>query len=86
MARTRLQKCTTCGAYGLSEICKECGAPAQAAVPMRFSPEDARADLLGQRRECSAWTDGSKELKDVPATHLYLLNIIYKTKLFSLIF
>ena len=45
MARTRLQKCTTCGAYGLSETCAECGAPAQAAVPMRFSPEDSRADI-----------------------------------------
>ena len=45
MARTRLQKCTACGAYGLSETCGECGAQAQAAGPMRFSPEDATADL-----------------------------------------
>lgn len=45
MARTRLQKCTACDAYGLSETCGECGAQAQAAGPMRFSPEDARADL-----------------------------------------
>ncbi|GIS43860.1 MAG: hypothetical protein Ct9H90mP16_09300 [Candidatus Poseidoniales archaeon] len=36
MARTRLQKCTACGAYGLSETCAECGAPAQAAVPCDF--------------------------------------------------
>ncbi|MBJ84027.1 MAG: hypothetical protein CMB52_00725 [Euryarchaeota archaeon] len=45
MARTRLQKCTACGAFGLSETCRHCGASAQAAVPMKFSPEDARADL-----------------------------------------
>ena len=45
MARTRLQKCTACGAYGLSETCGDCGGLAQAAGPMRFSPEDARADL-----------------------------------------
>ncbi|HJM41356.1 MAG TPA: nucleolar RNA-binding Nop10p family protein [Candidatus Thalassarchaeaceae archaeon] len=45
MARTRLQKCTVCSAYGLSETCEECGGLAQAAGPMRFSPEDARADL-----------------------------------------
>ena len=59
MARTRLQKCTTCGAYGLSEICKECGAPAQAAVPMRFSPEDARADLRRKLKnvESEGWVE-----------------------------
>ena len=59
MAQTRLQKCTTCGAYGLSEICKECGAPAQAAVPMRFSPEDARADLRRKLKnvESEDWAD-----------------------------
>ena len=45
MARTRLQKCTACGAYGFSETCEKCGGQAQAAGPMRFSPEDARADI-----------------------------------------
>lgn len=59
MARTRLQKCTTCGAYGLSETCAECGAPAQAAVPMRFSPEDSRADLRRKLKnvESEEWVD-----------------------------
>ncbi len=51
MPRTRLQKCTACGAYGLSETCEECGAQAQAAGPMRFSPEDARADLRRKLKE-----------------------------------
>ena len=45
MARMRLQKCTVCGAYGLSETCDECGGQAQAAGPMRLSPEDGRANL-----------------------------------------
>ena len=45
MARSRLQQCTVCGAYGLSETCEKCGGLAQAAGPMRFSPEDARAAL-----------------------------------------
>ena len=59
MARTRLQKCTTCGAYGLSEICRECGAPAQAAGPMRFSPEDNRADIRRKLKdvESEAWVE-----------------------------
>ena len=51
MARTRLQKCTVCAAYGLSETCGECGGLAQAAGPMRFSPEDARADLRRKLKE-----------------------------------
>lgn len=59
MVRTRLQKCTSCGAYGLSEICSECGAPAQVAVPMRFSPEDARADLRRKLKnvESEEWVE-----------------------------
>ncbi len=59
MARTRLQKCTACGAYGLSETCRDCGAPAQAAVPMRFSPEDARADIRRKLKDVDseAWVD-----------------------------
>ena len=51
MARTRLQKCTVCAAYGLSGTCGECGGLAQAAGPMRFSPEDARADLRRKLKE-----------------------------------
>tara|TARA_Y100000588_G_C13522638_1_gene614257 strand:- start:88 stop:348 length:261 start_codon:yes stop_codon:yes gene_type:complete len=59
MVRTILQKCTACGAYGLAEICKECGSQAQAAGPMRFSPEDKRAHLRRkmQNVESKEWAE-----------------------------
>lgn len=43
MARSRTQKCTACGTYGLTTTCKECGGVAQAAAPLKFSPEDPQA-------------------------------------------
>jgi rRNA maturation protein Nop10 len=66
MVRTRLQKCTACGAYGLSETCKECGALAQAAGPMRFSPEDTRADLRRKLKnvESKEWARGLPSPED----------------------
>ena len=54
MARSRLQRCTSCGAYGLSTTCTSCVAPAQAAVPLRFSPEDPQAE---RRRQFQNVTD-----------------------------
>jgi len=45
MVRQKLQKCTACGVYGLALTCKACGGKAQAAGPMRFSPEDSRGHL-----------------------------------------
>lgn len=43
MARTKMQKCRQCGAYGLTTKCKKCGGLAQAAAPLKFSPEDPQA-------------------------------------------
>ncbi|MDP6907024.1 MAG: nucleolar RNA-binding Nop10p family protein [Candidatus Thalassarchaeaceae archaeon] len=59
MARTKLQKCTACGEYGLSETCKECGGKAQAAGPMKFSPEDSRAHLRRRLKnvESKEWVE-----------------------------
>ena len=54
MARSRLQRCTGCGAYGLSTKCSRCGAPAQAAAPLRYSPEDPQAE---RRRQFQNVTD-----------------------------
>jgi rRNA maturation protein Nop10 len=54
MARSRTQKCTACGAYGLTTTCKQCGAPAQAAAPLKFSPEDPQA---ARRRQFQKVTD-----------------------------
>ncbi len=66
MARTRLQKCTVCSAYGLSETCGDCGGQAQAAGPMRFSPEDARADLRRKLKQVGTkeWLDSLPSLED----------------------
>lgn len=48
MVRQLLQKCTACGAYGLTTTCAECGERAQAAAPLKWSPEDHQAK---RRRE-----------------------------------
>ena len=66
MARTKLQKCTACGEYGLSETCKKCGAQAQAAGPMRFSPEDPRADLRRRLKnvESKEWAESLPSADD----------------------
>lgn len=44
MARQQLQKCTACGEYGLSIVCKKCGERSQVASPLKWSPEDSIAD------------------------------------------
>ncbi|MBC8437703.1 MAG: ribosome biogenesis protein [Euryarchaeota archaeon] len=43
-----MQKCRECGEYGLSTTCKKCGGMAQAAGPLKFSPQDPQAK---RRRE-----------------------------------
>ena len=45
MARQQMQKCKVCGAHSLSTTCPKCGGIAQAAAPMKWSPEDKRAHL-----------------------------------------
>ena len=45
MARQQMQRCKECGAYSLSTTCLVCGGVAQAAAPMKWSPEDKRAHL-----------------------------------------
>ncbi len=54
MARSRLQRCTSCGAYGLSTTCSRCGAPAQAASPLRYSPEDPQSERRRQFQDVTA--------------------------------
>ena len=46
MVRTRLQRCSACGEYGLATRCKKCGAAMVAVSPMKYSaeePEGARS-------------------------------------------
>ena len=51
MARTRLQRCTVCGEYGLGEECKKCGAKMTAVAPMKYSPQDAQGARRRQRED-----------------------------------
>tara|TARA_B100001996_G_scaffold262143_1_gene204308 strand:+ start:192 stop:401 length:210 start_codon:yes stop_codon:yes gene_type:complete len=66
MARTRLQKCTACGSYGFSETCADCGGKAEAAGPMKFSPEDARANLRRKLKKVGTkeWIDSLPSPED----------------------
>lgn len=45
MAKQRMQQCLTCGAFSLKTTCPACGERAQAAAPLKWSPEDHRAAL-----------------------------------------
>ena len=45
MAKQRMQQCLTCGAFSLNTTCPKCGERAQAAAPLKWSPEDNRAAL-----------------------------------------
>lgn len=45
MARQRMQQCLSCKAFSLKTTCPACGAVAQAAAPLKWSPEDHRAAL-----------------------------------------
>ena len=54
MARTRLQRCTVCGEYGLGEECKKCGAKMIAVAPMKYSPQDAQGARRRQREDAGS--------------------------------
>ena len=45
MARQLLQQCLTCQTWSLSTTCPACGETAQAAAPLKWSPEDNRAQI-----------------------------------------
>ncbi len=66
MVRQILQQCLTCQAFGLSTTCSECGGRAQAAAPLKWSPEDHRASLRRKMNgvENSSW---SETLPTLPA-------------------
>ncbi|MBT5284565.1 MAG: hypothetical protein HOL29_01185 [Euryarchaeota archaeon] len=59
MARQILQQCLTCQAFGLSTTCPQCGERAQAAAPLKWSPEDHRASLRRKMNgvEDSSWSE-----------------------------
>ena len=62
MARTRLQRCTVCGEYGLAEECKECGGKMTAVAPMKYSPQDAQ----GARRRLREDAGSDEWIEELP--------------------
>jgi len=59
MARQLLQQCLDCRAWTLSIKCPQCGGTAQAAAPIKWSPEDHRASIRRKMYDVSSkeWTD-----------------------------
>ncbi|MEC7097401.1 MAG: nucleolar RNA-binding Nop10p family protein [Candidatus Thermoplasmatota archaeon] len=45
MARQLLQHCTKCKSWTLNRDCPHCDGMANAAAPMKWSPEDQRASI-----------------------------------------
>ena len=58
MPRQLLQQCVDCGAWCLEITCPECGGKAQAAAPLKWSPEDHRANVRRQLNDVESpeWT------------------------------
>ena len=75
MARQILQQCKTCKAWSLSTTCSSCGEVAQAAAPLKWSPEDNRATIRRKMYgvETPGWVDGLAtlpSLQDMKDTHV----------------
>lgn len=60
MARQILQQCLTCKAWSLSTTCSSCGETAQAAAPLKWSPEDNRATIRRKMYDVDTpeWVEG----------------------------
>lgn len=59
MVRTRLQRCTSCGEFGLGTRCGECGSVMAAVSPMKYSPEDPQGARRRKRMDVGSdeWID-----------------------------
>ena len=59
MARQILQQCLECQSWSLSITCPKCGGRAQAAAPIKWSPEDHRASVRRKMYDVSSkeWTE-----------------------------
>ena len=59
MVRTRLQRCTSCGEFGLGARCSECGSAMAAVSPMKYSPEDPQGARRRKRMDVGSdeWLD-----------------------------
>jgi len=75
MARQILQQCLECQSWALSTKCPECGGIAQAAAPIKWSPEDHRASIRRKMYEVSSkqWVDKLPSLASIDELKIQLI-------------
>ncbi len=75
MARQLLQQCIDCQDWTLERICPKCGAAANAAAPLKWSPEDQRANIRRKMYnvESTDWTEALPELQSLDEMRLQIL-------------
>ncbi|MBI87882.1 MAG: hypothetical protein CMB67_02485 [Euryarchaeota archaeon] len=54
MARTRLQRCKECRAFGLGQECKACGGKMESSSALKYSPEDPQGARRRKRQEAGS--------------------------------
>ena len=69
MARQLLQQCLECQAWALTTTCTKCGGKAQAAAPLKWSPEDHQADIRRRLHnvESDEWPSTLPTIPDLEA-------------------
>ena len=75
MARQLLQQCVDCQDWTLERICHTCGGQANAAAPLKWSPEDQRANIRRKMYNVEApeWTAALPELESLEEMRLQIL-------------
>ena len=70
MARQLLQNCSKCKAWTLQRDCPYCDGTANAAAPMKWSPEDQRANIRRKMYnvESKEWLDSLPSLEKITET------------------
>ena len=66
MPRQLLQQCVDCGAWCLETTCPVCGRKAQAAAPLKWSPEDHRANVRRQLNDVES-PEWAQKIPTLPA-------------------
>ena len=72
MARQLLQQCVDCQDWTLERIWPKCGGEANAAAPLKWSPEDQRANIRRKMYnvESPEWTAALPELESLDEMRL----------------
>lgn len=70
MARQLLQQCVQCKAWTLNRDCPNCNGTANAAAPMKWSPEDQRANIRRKMYnvESEDWLNSLPKLETISET------------------